>query len=91
MVEEKNRITKRDIEDIDINLIDISPDHNVRTEKQRAHLEELKTSIQRIGLIHPIILTKGKKDHLELLAGQRRLLAFQSLGEKTIPSIIIML
>jgi len=88
MVKEESKIIKRESKEIDINLIDISPEHNVRTEKQRANLEELKTSIQRIGLIHPIILTQ-KNGRFELLAGQRRLLAFKSLNEKTIPSIII--
>ena len=51
-------------------------------------LEELKTSIQRIGLIHPVILIP-KNGRFELIAGQRRFLAFQALGEKTIPSIIV--
>lgn len=88
MVTEENKIVKRDIKDVDLSLIDISPEHNVRTEKQRANLEELKTSIRRIGLIHPVILIQ-KNGRYELLAGQRRFLAFQSLGEKTIPSIVI--
>jgi ParB family chromosome partitioning protein len=87
MVEE-HKIIKREIKDVELGLIEISPEHNVRTEKQRANLEELKTSIKRIGLIHPIILIH-KNGHYELLAGQRRFLAYQSLGEKTIPSIII--
>lgn len=88
MVKEESKIIKREIKNVDINFIDISPEYNIRTEKQRAHVEELKTSIQRIGLIHPVILTQ-KNGRFELLAGQRRLLAFQSLKEKTIPSIII--
>jgi len=89
MVETKGKIIKREIKDIDLNLIEISSEHNVRTEKQRANLEELKTSIQRIGLIHPIILVPSKSGRFELLAGQRRLLAFQSMEEKKIPAIIV--
>ena len=86
--ENKVAIRRRDSKEIDINLIDISPQHNVRTEKQRSNLEELKTSIQRIGLIHPVILIQ-KNGRFELVAGQRRFLAFKALGEKTIPSMVI--
>jgi len=84
----ENKITQREIREVDLNLIEVS-DSNVRTERQKEHLEELKTSIKRIGLIHPIILSPKSGKKYELLAGQRRFLAFKNLKQKTIPSIII--
>lgn len=88
MVKEERKITQRDIKEIGLNLIEIS-DYNVRTERQKENLEELKTSIERIGLIHPIILVPGKQGKYDLLAGQRRFLAFAQLKQKTIPAVII--
>jgi len=88
MVKMEHKIINREIKNVRINLIDIS-DENVRTQKQRENLEELKTSIQRVGLIHPIILIEGKNGKFSLLVGQRRLLAFKQLNQSTIPSIII--
>ncbi len=84
----ESKITKREIKEVQLGLIEVSEEHNVRTEKQRSNLEELKTSIQRIGLIHPVVLMP-KNGRFELIAGQRRFLAFQALGEKTIPAIIV--
>ncbi len=84
----EDRIKRRKIEEVDLNLINISKD-NVRHELQNKNLEELKTSIQRIGLIHPVILIQKKDKKFELLVGQRRFLAFKQLNEKTIPAIII--
>jgi len=39
-------------------------------------MDSLAVSIQRFGLLHPIVVTKG----LELIAGERRLRAHKSLG-----------
>ena len=53
-------------------------------ERQRKDLngiEDLADSINRLGLIHPIVLTRD----LVLVAGERRLRACQSLGWASIP------
>jgi len=50
-----------------------------REERQRADLADIETladSIQRLGLIHPIVITRD----LVLVAGERRLVACASLG-----------
>lgn len=79
-------IKKRKYAEIDPKLI--NTEHNVRTEQQLRNLEELKASITKIGLIHPIIVEeKGSK--YVLLAGQRRMLACEQLGYKKIPAIIV--
>lgn len=50
-------------------------------------LEELAKSIKEFGVIQPIIVRR--KEHCyELIAGERRVRASQSLGLKTIPAIV---
>ena len=58
----EHKINDREYAEIDINEIEVS-NENVRTEKQKQNLEELITSIKRVGLIHPVVLVKrsGKK------------------------------
>jgi len=56
-----------------------------RDERQRRELSDidvLADSIRRLGLIHPIVVTRGE---LELVAGERRLAACTKLGWTNIP------
>ncbi len=48
-------------------------------------IEELKKSIQAIGLIHPLIINQNN----ELIAGGRRYSALKSLGVEEIPVVIV--
>lgn len=65
-------------------------DENVRKEGKKVGLDELKASIKKVGIIHPIVVTKGKKDkEYKLLVGQRRYYACQALGYDSIPAIKI--
>lgn len=55
-------------------------------------IQALAESIRQHGLLQPVIVREmrapiGRKTH-ELIAGERRLRAFQSLGKSTIPSIV---
>jgi ParB family transcriptional regulator, chromosome partitioning protein len=55
-----------------------------RDERQRRELSDIETladSIRRLGLIHPIVVTRD----LELVAGERRYAAIASLGWVTVP------
>lgn len=70
-----------------IDKIDISPSNVRKTETTKA-LPEIEGSIDRIGLIQPIIVLK-KGDRFECVVGQRRLLAMRELGEKTVPALIV--
>jgi len=54
-----------------------------------AGIEELKVSIQKYGLIQPVIVIQKAEKKYELIVGQRRYYAFEALGKETIPAIII--
>ena len=75
---------------IPLNQIEIS-ESNVRKSKQRIGLEELKTSISQLGLIHPVIVVADSDSpgRFKLIVGQRRYLAFVELGKESIPALII--
>jgi ParB family chromosome partitioning protein len=54
-------------------------------------LEELAASIERHGLLQPIIVRRREEDdRYELVAGERRWRAFQQLGRARIPSLLTM-
>jgi len=53
-----------------------------------ASIDDLAQSIQEKGLLNPIIVRVSKDGLYELIAGQRRFLACQKLGWKTIPAIV---
>ena len=52
-------------------------------------LDELAQSIEKHGLLQPIIVRQGEKNGYMLVAGERRYRAMKLLGYKTIPAIII--
>ncbi|HZV85847.1 MAG TPA: ParB/RepB/Spo0J family partition protein, partial [Brevundimonas sp.] len=51
-------------------------------------LEELKTSIQEVGLLQPIVVRDVGNGRYELVMGERRWRAAQSVGRDTIPAIV---
>ncbi|HEY0837769.1 MAG TPA: ParB N-terminal domain-containing protein [Azospirillum sp.] len=51
-------------------------------------LAALTASIQEFGLLQPIVVRRTARQRYELLAGERRLLAFRNLGHGRIPAII---
>jgi len=61
---------------------------NVRKKKVKENLDELKKSIEREGLLQPIVVFPTD-DKYELVIGQRRLLAVKELGWKEIPAIVL--
>lgn len=71
-----------------IDLIDES-DRNVRKTQLDYGIEELKTSIEHLGLIHPVVVMPKSGGRFELVVGQRRLRAFKALGRTTIPAQVI--
>jgi ParB family chromosome partitioning protein len=77
----------RIIYDIPLKEIEISED-NVRESRPTADIEELADSIRLHGLLQPVVL-KGEYGHpkYELIGGQRRLLAHEKLGRKTIRAV----
>jgi ParB family chromosome partitioning protein len=51
-------------------------------------LEELKTSIQEVGFLQPIVVRELGDGRYELVMGERRWRAAQAVGRETIPAII---
>ena len=58
-----------------------------REEFNQEHIEELAQSIKEKGVIQPL-LVRRKGDYYELIAGERRLRACNSLGLKELPVIV---
>lgn len=73
---------------LSLDLIDLSP-ANVRKSGAEVGIEELKGSIQRIGLIQPVIVVRKPDGRFDLIVGQRRFRAVKQLGWKDIPALII--
>ncbi|WSN11203.1 ParB/RepB/Spo0J family partition protein [Micromonospora sp. NBC_01699] len=51
-------------------------------------LEELKTSIQEVGFLQPIVVRRLDGDQYELVMGERRWRAAQAVGREVIPAIV---
>jgi N6-adenosine-specific RNA methylase IME4 len=56
-----------------------------RHRQDMGNIGELAQSIEQVGLLHPVVVSAKS----ELIAGERRLLAFQRLGRTDIPATII--
>jgi len=76
------------LQQVPLNKIRITENHRVNVEL--THLDELMQSIQQRGVMQPIGLMeddKGKGKYI-LKWGQRRVIASEKLGYKTIPALI---
>ncbi|MFI7430999.1 ParB/RepB/Spo0J family partition protein [Micromonospora sp. NPDC049836] len=51
-------------------------------------LEELKTSIQEVGFLQPIVVRQLDSEKYELVMGERRWRAAQAVGRDSIPAIV---
>ena len=71
---------------VDINLINPNREQP-RKEFNKEKLEELADSIKQHGLIEPI-LVQDRKDHYEIIAGERRWRAAKLAGLKEVPVVI---
>ena len=72
--------------EIQIDLIDLNP-FQPRTNFNSDELEQLTSSIEKLGLIQPITVKKNENRYT-LISGERRLRAFQKLLKKSIPAYI---
>jgi ParB/RepB/Spo0J family partition protein len=75
-------------EEIPLDLIDVGP-WQARTRKIEENTDELAENIKCLGLINPITVYKKEDGRYELIAGQRRLIAVEKLGWKTIPARVL--
>jgi len=78
---EKGLVIEVDIENLTPNLF--QPRKNFDKEK----MEELKESINKHGIIQPIVVRKISNGY-EIVVGERRLKAAKEIGLKKIPAII---
>jgi ParB family chromosome partitioning protein len=51
-------------------------------------MEELKASIEEVGFLQPIVVREIAPERYELVMGERRWRAAQSLGREVIPAIV---
>ena len=73
--------------EIDLKQIVANP-YQPRREIQPQQVEELARSVESEGLLQPIVV-REKKGKFELIAGERRLRAYQYLGREEIPARLI--
>ncbi|ADQ47371.1 parB-like partition protein [Caldicellulosiruptor kronotskyensis 2002] len=85
VVEDKNENSEK-IEEIDIDLIDLS-ENQPRKVFNDEEIEELANSIKSVGLIQPLVVQK-KADRYVLIAGERRLRACKFAGFKKVKCIV---
>ena len=76
----------KEVEDIEISLIDNNPGQPRKNFDPTA-IKELATSIKEYGVIQPIIL-KRNGDRYVIVAGERRFRASKVAGLKSIPAIV---
>ncbi len=84
----RNKLADSLIENVEMRLIQLSKfsiRHNTELEINR--IKELASSIQRHGLLQPL-LVRPVEDKLELVAGHRRFMACKSLKWRSVPCII---
>lgn len=78
--------SRGDIQEIALDQLDIGT-AQVRVDLSSG-IDDLAQSIKRQGLLQPIYVIKKPNSRYEILAGQRRFLACQKLGHKTIRAIV---
>ena len=54
-----------------------------------AELDALKTSIEREGVLQPVLVRRGPEKGFQLVAGERRFRASRELGREPIPAIVV--
>lgn len=72
---------------VDVSRIDPDPNH-VRQNINEDALKGLVNAVQKLGLIHPIVVRPGAGDRYVVLAGERRRLAAIQAGETQVPVVI---
>lgn len=82
------KVTFEGLRDVPIEQIFVSPLNSRQTDREIG-LPELEGSIDRIGLLQPIVVIQRGTNKFECIAGQRRFNALKALGQKHVPAIIV--
>lgn len=86
--EEINKLdAKNQVLEIELDKLQVNP-HQPRKRFDHTELEGLINSIKTYGIIQPLIVTKLKGENYQLIAGERRLRAAQTLNLKTVPVLV---
>lgn len=80
---DNSQVKEIPLEQIDIGL------SQVRTSDVDEGIQELAASIEKIGLLEPIVVSPKKEGRYEVVTGQRRFLAHQYLERKTIRATVL--
>lgn len=75
------------LQSIPVDQIDANP-HQPREQFDHGRLEDLVSSIQRHGVMQPLVVTQKSDGRYELIAGERRLRASKIAGLSTVPVIV---
>jgi ParB family transcriptional regulator, chromosome partitioning protein len=85
--ETKDEVIKEEVKQLLITSI-VPNRYQPRTVFAEDKINELALTIRTHGIIQPIIVRQYEDDHFEIIAGERRWRAVQTLGWETIPAII---
>lgn len=83
-----NKAVSANIWELSVSHIRTSP-YQPRKRFDTASIAELADSINRYGVLQPIIVRKLRGGTYELVTGERRLRAVRLLGHKTIPAVVV--
>ena len=79
--------TNDGVQEIAVELIDRNP-YQPRRRMDPVSLGELAASISSSGVVQPIVVRPGDGGRFQLIAGERRWLASQQAGKKTVPAVV---
>ena len=77
-------VVQRRTDEVPLESISPNPDQP-RTNFKQEEIEELATSIQKDGLLQPILVRPVGSQKYQIIAGERRWQACRSIGMKTVP------
>lgn len=81
------RYRDMEVKDISVDLIDEAKTQ-IRSFMTREKLEELASSIKKVGVLQPLLVEK-KGDRYEVIAGHRRLEASKMTHKATVPCLVV--
>ncbi|WP_110114509.1 nucleoid occlusion protein [Bacillus sp. CGMCC 1.16541] len=85
--ENEEEVTRDEVKQIEVSSI-IPNRYQPRTVFNENKIEELALTIHTHGIIQPIVVRPMDEESYELIAGERRWRAVQTLGWETIPAIV---
>ena len=90
LIKTYNSDVKQTSENYDLDITKIVPNSNQPRRKfDEKSMADLIESINEKGILQPLAVRNIDDDSYELIAGERRLRAAQSIGLKTVPAFII--